>query len=434
MSRTRTIWSGVRPVPPATLLRWRDGRTQAETYWTLGSIATRAQLGLDEASREFRELLRTAVLASIEPEGKTWADLSGGLDSSSLVSSAAVFGKETGQALGGTVTYTDSLGGDETRFVDAVAGRFRLRNERFAEPWPWRGDGLPPPITPQPTRDFPYYARDRATAACLGTAGANSLLSGIGPDCYMPFGTRHAVDLLCSGQARAGFKQLFQWAYMRRQSIWQVLGSDVLLPFAPVAYQRRRAARRLPVPAWLPAPFLRKHGFREHWGDPEVSHGRRGRMSQAAIPRHLSMVIAALQGWRHLPGIEVRHPLLDRSLVEFCVGLALTVRSDVARPKPVLHAAMKGIVPDEVLARRCTKGSILGPRICWAFRRERASLLALLKSPVLADLGCIEPRRVLADVDAYASGGGDNETSLYTVLSLETWLASRASRYTSPVG
>jgi hypothetical protein len=141
------------------------------------------------------------------------------------VSTAASLGRELNvQPLGGTITYIDSLGGDETQFVDAVVHRFGIRNERFDDPSPWCDDGELPPLTPEPARDYPFYARDRRTAEVLKEAGATTLLSGVGPDCYMQFGASHIPDLVLSGAIREGAQQLFQWAYVRRQSIWKVLG------------------------------------------------------------------------------------------------------------------------------------------------------------------------------------------------------------------
>lgn len=425
-----TIWSGVLPVPAGCMLSWAHGQVRCERYWSADAIRQDAALDAEQAGREFGRLFRDAVLASLEPGQRTWADLSGGLDSSSVVAAAATYGEARGdRTLGGTVTYTDALGGDESRFVDAVLNRFPLRNVRLGDAWPWFDDGAPPPETPQPSRDYAFYARDRQVAGLLRREGATTLLSGVGPDSYMPFATSHIPDLLAGGRVREAGHEAFQWAYVRGQSIWRVLLQDVLLLYAPARVQTWWTCRQQPMPRWLRRDFARRHGLAEHWVSRTICRGRPGRMSQARIASDLSRVSAGLLAWRVLPGITLRHPFLSRPLVECCLRLPDTVRTSIGRSKPVLRTAMRTMLPAEVLGRQCTKGTMLAPRICWAFRKERARLSSLLASSMLADLGCVEPKAMMADLDTFASGTGDQVTSLYTALSLETWLSTRTGRY-----
>lgn len=424
----KTIWSGVVPLPAGEWLIWQNGKLQHERYWSAETHQQRAQISRDQAVDEFRALFRRAVLQSVEPDGRTWADLSGGLDSSSIVASASTFGRDVGRALGGTITYVESLGGDETRFVDAVLKQCQLRNERLHDTWPWQDDGAPPPVTSEPSRDYPFYARDRQTAAILKAAGATTLLSGVGPDIYMPHGAYHAVDLLRSGSFSDSANQLFRWAYIRGQSIWTVIARDVLLASLPTSLQAWFARRRRPAPRWLRPGFVKRHGFNDHWCESQVVPGRVGAKGQMAIANQLSRVVSHLRNWRSLNGI-LRQPYLSRSLVEFCLSLPHAVRTDVAHSKPLLRGAVEGILPIEILRRQCTKGTALGPRICWSFRRERSTLRQLLREPVLADLGCIEPKEVLRQLDDFASGRGDVPRPLYEALSLETWLAVRVKQY-----
>lgn len=182
----RTIWSGVRAVPPGSIVRWKDGHLRVATYWSPDGLRSIDGLDLDDAAREFRRLLERSVMTNLDPGEHTWAHLSGGLDSSSVVAVTADLterGRLNGR-LGGTITMTESIGNaDETRFVDAVVRRSGLRNERVPDEWPWRSDGDPPPLVDQPERDYPLYARERVIARILKSAGATSLLSGVGRTC-----------------------------------------------------------------------------------------------------------------------------------------------------------------------------------------------------------------------------------------------------------
>ncbi|MDB4916188.1 MAG: hypothetical protein JWM95_3832, partial [Gemmatimonadetes bacterium] len=78
---------------------------------------------------------------------------------------------------------------------------------------------------------------------------------------------------------------------------------------------------------------------------------------------------------------------------------------------------------------RSGKGTI-GPRIAWAFAREREVIDDLLRDPLLAQLGCINVDRMRAAVNEQNRESRD-VTMLMIALSLETWLRVRSGRWTA---
>jgi asparagine synthase (glutamine-hydrolysing) len=124
----------------------------------------------------------------------------------------------------------------------------------------------------------------------------------------------------------------------------------------------------------------------------------------------------------------MRHPLMDQRLVRFVLGLPASMRTDTYRTKPLLRAAMRGILPESVRLRT-TKGSILTAHLCGSFARERRRLAQLLTSPVLGDVGVIEPRELLDAVDRAATGRRQDVGLIYAALALETWLSVRSGRW-----
>jgi asparagine synthase (glutamine-hydrolysing) len=137
--------------------------------------------------------------------------------------------------------------------------------------------------------------------------------------------------------------------------------------------------------------------------------------------------LSVVHSWLDLPGISLRHPFLDVPLMEFCLRLPFALRTNALRAKPLLRMAMKGTVPDVVL-NRATKGGLLDPRLCWAFRHERHALTRLLSASMLADLGCIEPARLAEALDDSGSGLDASPSHLYAALALETWLQVKSGR------
>jgi asparagine synthase (glutamine-hydrolysing) len=53
-----------------------------------------------------------------------------------------------------------------------------------------------------------------------------------------------------------------------------------------------------------------------------------------------------------LPGIAVRHPLVDRDLWEFALSLRAEVKYPTLQPKALMRMAMDGLLPPEIVERR----------------------------------------------------------------------------------
>jgi hypothetical protein len=60
-SAERTIWSGAKPVGPATTLTWEDGRFTRKRYWQPESLPKLSGIDEPEAAAEYRRLLDDSV-------------------------------------------------------------------------------------------------------------------------------------------------------------------------------------------------------------------------------------------------------------------------------------------------------------------------------------------------------------------------------------
>jgi len=276
---TRTIWSGVLPVPPGAMLRWKDGVLRCERYWSADDIEPALDSSdMADAALEFRGLLESAVLKRLEAGRRTWAQLSGGLDSSSVVAIAATLGKKglTNSSLGGTITQTDSLGtADDPSFAEAVVRRFGIRNEQIVDDWPWRRDGEPPPLTDQPSRDYAFYARDRYMTRIIKDAGGTSLLSGIGPDVYFPSVFSHIPDLIWKHRMDQGIAELRRWTVSRNESLWRTVPVHVVMPLAAPSLRNWWQNRRLQA----------QLAYKEIREPVRFSRASRGRQKRGPPPR-----------------------------------------------------------------------------------------------------------------------------------------------------
>lgn len=424
----RTIWADVRAVPAGGFLLQRGTVLASRRFWSADSFAPESDLQDDAfTTDQFLSLMRDAVRSRLGPAGATWSQLSGGLDSSSVVALAQnVAGP--GQGLAGTITMVDTLGnGDERRYVESVVRRYDLRNEQVRDFWAWQDDGAPPPLTDGPRPLYPFYARERRTVELLHQVGGRVLLSGFGSDHYLTGNFNYIADLAAAGRVRTAVSEVARWSLASRQSFWTLARRHLV---APLFFgEHRRGGADAPLPAWFEKRFARERDLGARTADASEAAGRPGRMFAARMNRDIASIPAWVDRWPFGDDIEVRYPFLHRPLVEASLRLPPLQRIRPEGTKWILRESMRGLLPEDVRTRS-TKGTI-DARILWSLQREHARLDALLRDPVLAQLGCVRPEELRREVDAARRGLPTNVVMLMSALSLETWLSVRSGRWTA---
>lgn len=427
---SHTVWDEVKEVPPGHTIALSPGHADLRSYWSVETVATDDTLTLPLAGEEFRRLFARSIKRCVEPGGRTWAHLSGGLDSSSIVSVASYLHEREGcdTRLGGTITVCDSLGdGDEREFSDAVIERYAVRNECIADDWPWRAGRCPPPRTDEPERDYPFFARYQDVSALIRQAGGNSLLGGVGPDGYFPVTPAHIPELFWRGRFRDGCTELVDWAMATNNTVWHVVVPVVVTPLLTRRCFSYLGTSEPPdLSDWLRPEFEKAFGLQQKLVE-RFRASARGSFYAELSRTRIRQESCGLSTWWAMDGVERRYPFLDLALVEFVLRLPWHLRTNIRAQKPVLREALHDILPEKV-RHRASKGGRLEARICWAFRHERTRLERLLEHSVLADVGCIEPKGLLRAIDQCAAGLRNDTRFVYSALSLDTWLAAREGR------
>jgi asparagine synthase (glutamine-hydrolysing) len=425
----RTIWSDSRSIAPGCMLIVKGESSSLERFWTPDTFVPASKGNERDLTAAFLALFQSAVRVRVGPESGIWAELSGGVDSSSVVCVAQQMAAIGANApLSGVVTLVDELGtGDERRFSDVVTRSLQLRSETVVNPWPWQDDGEPPPRTDEPRTHYPYFSRDRQLCRLVRSAGGSGILSGLGSDHYLAGSRLYMADLVAAGHPIRAVAEVARWAIAARTSMWSSLARDLLLPFVPVGLQRPFRKPWDRVPGWFDRDYARRLGI-----DSRVEYVRglkRGALSRYAtrIRNDLNELTRWLPRGPFEEGLELRYPFLHRPVVEFSLSLPVGMRTRPLMSKWVLRQAMSGILPEQIRART-GKGGI-GSRSLWALRAERKRLGALLNDPVLVQRGIVDRKALRAEVDRAASGGSQLIVLLLSTLALETWLYVRSGRW-----
>lgn len=427
----RTPYPGVRAIPPASMAVLRAGSVEVRTYWSAAEFETRPVQDEHAAVEEFQSLLVQAVRHCLTGDARTWSELSGGLDSSSIVSIAQTLERrgEVATGVGGTLTYVDSVGAgsDERVYSNSVLDAFGIGNDLLVDYLPLQRPGTTAAWYDVPSVRCLLAARDVDTAGLLRSAGASVLLSGVGSDHYLMGNMFFFADWIAAGEWRRAARELLRWAVLGHVSLWKLAYLNAALPLAPAAIQRRRA-RGAEAPRWIPAAARKRLRLTERSLVARSYAGPRGGQYAHEVAFATAAISAAIDHGIVADAVDVRYPFCHRPLVEFALSLPAEMCRRPNARKWILREAMRGYLPEIIRTRRW-KGAFDG-RVAWTLMHQHDRVDALIDRSMLADLGCIDVAPLRAAVSRATKLDGEVERGqVLNALALELWLRVRAGQW-----
>jgi asparagine synthase (glutamine-hydrolysing) len=350
-----TPYNEIRSVPPASLVRITASTTSVETYWHFKPHSV-SQVSSDaEYEERFRLLFSDAVRRRLRSARPVIAELSGGMDSSSVVCVADQLVASQDQQPVQTVSFFDDTepNWNERPYfaaVEALRGRagFHLNVARDGRFVPERDGSFP--VTPaQGARPSESHAE---LARFLAAGGFRALLSGVGGDEFtggVPTGIPELADLLWGGHLRTFLQRALSWAMATRKPVLYMIGRTMQTFLSSLWGSASR--KQWPMP-WLTPSFANRHRkilrarvTRFEWSGPLPTF-QENLLVLDGLQRQI-----ACAGHSPTPACEKRYPFLDRDLLEFLFNVP---REQLVRPnqrRSLLRRALRGIVPDIVLDR-----------------------------------------------------------------------------------
>jgi asparagine synthase (glutamine-hydrolysing) len=421
--------------PFANVLRIRQGtyhviegdRRREHVYWSPYVFDTDWNRNSRDAIEEFRALFEDAVRTCLEDGSGCWAHLSGGLDSSSIVSMACALATADPRVrrLGGTVTMVDSFGdADERQFSDAVVDHWSVRNEQFKDIGMWHDDGSVPMPTDEPDPAYPFFARDQPICRLIRSTGGRTVLSGQGSDHYLGGTYSYLANRVALGQISRSIRELYRLAVLGRVSFWQLARENAI---EPLIYRKPQSDRQWPK--WVQPSFARRFPIAERNAPIHDLRGPRRRLFVTGIANALAAMEYTLHRGVWSTMLDVRYPFLYRPLVELCMQLPPELIIQFRQRKFILREALRGILPEKVRQRK-TKSYIDG-RIQRSLIAQRPALCALLEQSLTGEMGCIDVRQAQDALSKPFDSANEDSAQLRHLLTLETWLAVRSGRWTT---
>jgi asparagine synthase (glutamine-hydrolysing) len=430
-----TPYRDIHAVPPAHVIQAREARVEGHRFWRLDP--TRQILYRTEAEYEehFRHLFNHAVRCRLRVDGPVWAQLSGGLDSSSIVCMADEI-MESGDVQATKIetvshVYGESDSSDERALIKHVEERrgrngCHLREEDYA------------PLASFPIQSeisFPDFLDcfiDRHNALCeaMREDGARVLLTGHGGDqmlCSTETPAPELADLLVSFRLLQLNRRLRSWGAALKRSYFHLLwdSTSMLLP------RRIRAtigcSPNMKLPPWLHAKFAARMNLAAVNLGPDDPFGFHLPSSRDQVTWFLSAVrFISSAAYRDRGCIEVSHPYLHRPLIEFLQAVPFDQKVRPGETRSVLRRALRDLLPAEIQRRRSKRG----PEEAFfrAVAREWPRLEKLFADAQVCARGYMDAEALSTALERARHGCERYSFALIKTISLEFWLRALERR------
>ncbi len=413
-----TFFEGVQTLPPGHCLTVQNGVATSRHYWDLPTLASEP-LRLDDevAAARFREIFEGAVRLRLRSDVPLGVNLSGGLDSASLM----VVVDDLLQSAGEVQTFTASF--DDPRYDERELASEVPRHTHWARhlqrldekhvwqvTWEalWHQEAPFGGISTLAYHHLHRLAQDCQVTVLLEGQGVDEMLAG-----YRYFRPFYLLDLLeqkrwydlrrelraDNGSGRRALDALRQLRMGRMPNVYQD-GTPHLQPRC-IHREVRTLAGASPRFSQPFATHLANALYRD--------------LRHTKLPRVLRMNDRLSMAF----GRELREPYLDHRVVEFLFRLPGSQKIRLGQSKFLLRQAMAERLPDRV--RLAGKRSVVTPQREWLRTVLRPQVEDLIHSRSFAERGLFDVSEVQATYRTFCDGQHDNAFFVWQWVNTELW-------------
>ena len=433
----QSILKGFQKLPPAHWALYQDGKLKVERYWQPAYSpppAAKEFSSIEEARRQLRETLTTAVSLRMRSDVPLGAFLSGGIDSTIIAGLM--------QSLSSRPVKTFSIGFPVAAFDERDYAREAAKHigtehhEQVVEPSAlqilpkliWHYDEPFADSSAIPMMYLSEMTRREVTVSLSGDGG----------------------DELFAGYQRYQAVKLGQWADCLPRFCRNLMGSSVWqgLPASVRQNSKRRRFKRLlsaialePRRRYLKWVSIFDDERRADLYTPEFRGSLQGHDSADFLfqaynecpERDFVTQTTCVDVLTYLPcdiltkvdiasmafALEARAPFLDHEVVDFAARLPIEWKMHGRQGKQILIDTFADLMPKRVQTRK--KMGFGVPLDHW-FRDELRPLVEdVLLAPSTLDRGLFRPEQVRRLIDEHVRGLWDHSYRLWSLLVLELW-------------
>lgn len=428
-----TAIAGIHRLLPGHHLRVRDGRISISRYWDL-SFSTEPERGTEgQVAEELVSLLKDTVKGHMISDVPVGVLLSGGLDSTAMLSFAVEETEQTVKTF--TVGFSDRHVVDERPFARLAASRYASEHHEmtvsaedflaFLPKYVWH---MEEPVCEPPAVALYYVtalAREHVKVLLSGEGGDEGFagyqnyrnflwlerLKGLGS--YPAGWAAAAFDLLWRASGNTRWKR---FAHVMRNDLADYYWSRTAGPFGTLAQAKPALYTdtfRAELDAARSEDFVRR--LFQRVGSAAALNQMLYVDTKTWLPDDL---LIKADKMTMANSVELRVPLLDHRVLEFAAALPPDLKVKGFRTKHILKQALRERVPREIRDRRKTGFPV--PFQGW-FRGELKHFVhGLLTESRTRNRGYFRHQAVV-DLLQQSEAGHDLSAELFSLVTLELW-------------
>ena len=437
----RTPYGGILSVPPGHAVCISAGGTTIVPFWKLPLTGTIRYPREPEYEDHLLALFREAVQCRVPDAASCLCDLSGGLDSSSVVCMAADMIRAGGVKPERFATITlEHEGSRDAPFYTAVerhCGLDAIHLSPLSHPFLTRTDtgGAQPGFWEALQKHVAGMARDAGITTYLTGKLGDEVMGNWADD------SDQVAGLLRRGNIGAALSQSLAWSKRLRVPVFWILWRAIRSNMPPPLTATNERA----LTAWTEGPrdeensiapaFWKKHDL----ADPNRFFPPEWMAARPERRRRLRNLTIAL-GLRRLQTPEVfehldyTHPFLHRPLVSFMLSTPADVICRPGEPRRLMRRAFQHLWPAELRGR--SSKDTFGGVFLDSLRPLAHELLKQDQPLQLVERGYVDRESLRRRLERLTMSMKCNESQLRNLILLELWLRSfPGSRFVySPTG
>jgi asparagine synthase (glutamine-hydrolysing) len=382
----QTPYSGISRLGLGETVIIQDTQTVSLRPWS--PPERRFKVSFPSAVSELRSLLDEAVATMLPEKGPILSDLSGGLDSSTVLMTALRFRSDI-EAL--TIVSSSNVTEDEKyarQLVESLGLHWHTIDIDSSPPYSLQPDEFvaepgDEDVLPIQMARLKLFERTQTSAALTGHFGDALFGSSHGVRAF------HLADPISVGQVLRAIRMarnLRDHLYTGRSWVQPLFYFGLTTAWRHWRKRSLRSFHNQP-PYWLAHGFIKKWGL-DKGASPQVVPRVReaGKQYLWEIAYQSARLLSS--DYRTAVGADVRHPLMHRPLVEFMLGLDSELRFNACADRVLQREALCDRLPPAIL-NRTTKGRFQ-ENYHRAFISSTGWISMLTDSPRLVDMGWVD--------------------------------------------
>lgn len=431
-----TFYQNIKQLLPAHYLILEGGTISIQRYWDIDPN-NKFDIGSDEKaiqeySRRFFDIFEDAVRIHLRSDVPIGSCLSGGLDSSAIVTmtnrllltAGGINPAVIGDRQKTFSSCFEDLRFDERKYIEEIVS-VTSAESNYIFPGPANlMEELPKLMHHQ---DEPFGSTSMYAQWCVmklaGQHGIRVLLDGQGSDemlaGYTPFFDTYWGTLAASGDLS---RMINEWNAHRqlRSASMSFLIQHTLFALAPRYVQRQvrfnRGSRA------LNPDFVKQ--YQDRFFDSSAKHAgslMNERLYMFTAQTSLPALLRYEDRSSMAHSIESRVPFLDYRLVEYIFSLPEHQKINKGYTKSVLRNALSDLIPQPIL-KRTDKMGFVTPEQVWFSEEMKGWADEIINSKAFRERSYFDHSKTLSTVNSHRAGKSDIGFALWRWINLELWL------------